>query len=69
MFKYFKQSILEEVNFFSLSKPSPALGPGVQSASTRNEYQKQKKMFLGSKVWLVQVHRADNLATIPEPTV
>jgi hypothetical protein len=37
-----------------------ALGPGLHSASNRNEYQKQKNMFLGSKVR--PVRRADNLA-------
>jgi hypothetical protein len=36
-----------------------ALGPGVYSASNRNEYQKQKIIFLGSKVRLV--HGAFNL--------
>jgi hypothetical protein len=39
-----------------------ALGPGVHSASNRNEYQKHKKKFLGSKVR--PVHRTDNLAVI-----
>jgi hypothetical protein len=39
----------------------------VYSASNRNEYQKQKKMFLGSKVqW---VCRADNLTAICELTM
>jgi hypothetical protein len=33
--------------FFNLPNPS---SPGVYSASNRNEYQKQKIMFLGSKV-------------------
>jgi hypothetical protein len=45
-----------------------ALGPGVYSASNRNEYQKHKIiMFLGSKVW--QVHRANYLTAICELTV
>jgi hypothetical protein len=43
------------------------LGPGVHSASNRNEYQKQKIMFLGSKMW--PVHRGDNVATICKPIV
>jgi hypothetical protein len=30
-----------------------ALGPGVLSASNRNEYQKQQIKFLGSKAWRV----------------
>jgi hypothetical protein len=34
------------------------LGPGVYSAFNRNEYQKQKIMFLGSRV--PPVHRDDN---------
>jgi hypothetical protein len=44
-----------------------ALGPGVYTASNRNEYQKHKKMFLDSKV--LRVRRADNLTTICEPIV
>jgi hypothetical protein len=36
-----------------------ALGPGVYSASNRNEYQNIKIMFLGSK--MRRVRRADNL--------
>jgi hypothetical protein len=45
---------------------SAAVGPGVHSASNRNEYQKQKKiMFLGSKVW--PVCTADNLTAICDP--
>jgi hypothetical protein len=44
---------------------SAALGPGVYSASNRNEYRKYKKnIFLGSKVW--QIRRADNLTAIYE---
>jgi hypothetical protein len=45
---------------------SATLGPGVHSASNRNEYQKQKNVS-GGKVWLV--NKADNLATICEPMV
>jgi hypothetical protein len=45
-----------------------ALGPGVYSASNRNEYQKHCIiMFLASKVR--RVCRADNLTAICEPTV
>jgi hypothetical protein len=40
-----------------------ALGPGVYSASDRNEYQKQK-LFLESKAR--PVRRADNLTAICE---
>jgi hypothetical protein len=43
------------------------LGPGVYSASSRNEYHKQKIMFLGSKAR--PVTKADNLVAICEPTV
>jgi hypothetical protein len=46
-----------------------ALGPGVHSASNRNEYRKhwKKIMFLGSKV--LSVRGADNLTAINEPIV
>jgi hypothetical protein len=45
-----------------------ALGPGIYSASKRNEYQKQKKiMFLGSRA--LPVRRADNFTAIYEPIV
>jgi hypothetical protein len=46
-----------------------ALGPGVYSASNRNDYRKHKKkiMFLGSKVWLVR--GADKLTATYEPIV
>jgi hypothetical protein len=44
-----------------------ALGPGVYSVSNRNENQKQKIIFLGSK--LRPVRRADNLIAICEPIV
>jgi hypothetical protein len=44
-----------------------ALGHGVYSASSRNEYQKQKKMYVESRA--LPVLRADNLIGICEPTV
>jgi hypothetical protein len=44
---------------------SAALVPGVYSASNRNEYQKQKIMFPGSRVR--PVRKADNFAAICEP--
>jgi hypothetical protein len=44
-----------------------ALGPGVQSASNKNEYRKQKNNVSGSKVR--PVRRADNLTAICEPIV
>jgi hypothetical protein len=48
--------------------PAPvAPGPGVYSAANRNEYQKQKIMFLGRRVR--PVRKADNLTAICEPTV
>jgi hypothetical protein len=43
------------------------LGPGVYSASNRNEYRKHKKKILGIKVRLV--HGADNHTAIYEPIV
>jgi hypothetical protein len=42
-----------------------AIGHGVYSSSNRNEYHKQKIMFLRSKVR--PVSRADNLNAICEP--
>jgi hypothetical protein len=47
---------------------SVALGPGVYSASSINEYQKQKIMFLGSRAR--PVHKTDNLTAtvILDPT-
>jgi hypothetical protein len=42
------------------------LGPEFYSASNRNEYQKKKKMFLGSRAW--QARKAD-LTVIFEPPV
>jgi hypothetical protein len=44
-----------------------ALGSGDYSASYRNEYQKQKIMFLGSRTR--SARRADNLTAICEPIV
>jgi hypothetical protein len=41
---------------------SAALGPGVYSASNRNEYQKQNTVFLGSRAW--PVCKADNFTAI-----
>jgi hypothetical protein len=35
--------------FFNLLNLPAILGPGVCSASNKNEYQKQKNMFLGSR--------------------
>jgi hypothetical protein len=56
------------INFFSIYLIIPAsLGPGVHSASNRNEYQKQRKMFLGSRARPVRT--ADNLTAICKPTV
>jgi hypothetical protein len=55
-------------NFFPICLIFPAaLGPGAYSASNRNEYQKQKIMFLGSKAR--PVRRADNLTAICEAIV
>jgi hypothetical protein len=44
-----------------------ALDPGVHSASNRNEYQKQKIMFLGIRAR--PEGRADNFTAIFEPIV
>jgi hypothetical protein len=44
-----------------------ALGPGVYLASSRNEYQKQKNMFLESRARLVR--EAYNLGAVFEPIV
>jgi hypothetical protein len=52
----------------SISRVLPAAGgPGVYSATNRNEYQKQKVMFLESRAR--PVRKADNLTTIFEPTL
>jgi hypothetical protein len=45
-----------------------AIGNGVQTASNRNEYQKQKKkIFLGSKVR--PVRKTDNITAVSVPVV
>jgi hypothetical protein len=46
--------------------PAP-LGPGVNSTSNRNEYQKEKNNVSGELS--AAVLKADNLADICEPTV
>jgi hypothetical protein len=49
---------MKSLNFFLIYLILPAvLGPGVYSASNRNEYQRQKKMFLGSRAWPVRKAR------------
>jgi hypothetical protein len=56
----------EVIECFSIYLILPAaLGPGVYSAFNKNEYQKQKKKFLVSRVQ--PVHKADNLTVICEP--
>jgi hypothetical protein len=60
----------DEVNdfFFSIFLILPAaLGPGVYSASNRNEYQKLRNNVSGSTAR--SVRRADNHAAICEPIV
>jgi hypothetical protein len=54
---------------FSIDLNIPAtLGPGIYSASNRNEYQKHKrKMFLGSREQAAP--KGVNLTAICEPTV
>jgi hypothetical protein len=54
----------DNINDFLFLILSPALGLGVDSASNRNEYQKQKKMFLGSRAR--PAPKADKLTTICE---
>jgi hypothetical protein len=54
------------MEFFYLILPA-ALGPGVQSASNRNEYQKQKNMFLESGER--PVRKVDNFTDICGPTL
>jgi hypothetical protein len=56
----------DEVKFLIYLILPATLGPGVHSASNRNEYRK-KKMFLGSKVR--PVRGADNITAIYEPIV
>jgi hypothetical protein len=53
-----------------VEEPGPfifMLFTGVYSASNRNEYQKQKKLFLRSKAR--PARKADNLTAICEPIV
>jgi hypothetical protein len=58
----------EVIFFFNLPYFPAALGPGVYSASNRNEYQKHKNNnVMGSKV--LRVHKADKLTAICEPIV
>jgi hypothetical protein len=58
-------SIPDEVIFLIYLFLPAALGPGVYSASNRNEYQKKKViMFPGSKAR--RVRRADNLTAMCE---
>jgi hypothetical protein len=55
----------EVIEFFQFSKSfQPHYGPGVDSASNRNEYQ---KMFIGSKEW--PARKADDFAAIYEQIV
>jgi hypothetical protein len=58
--------VVDELFSIYLILPA-ALGPGVYSASNRNEYQKQKKMFVESSAR--PVRRTDNLTAICESTV
>jgi hypothetical protein len=54
--------------FFSIYLiPSAALGLGIHSASNRNEYQKQKIAFLGSRAR--PMRWADNITGNYEPTL
>jgi predicted RNA-binding protein YlxR (DUF448 family) len=55
---------MSSMNYFNLITPSNrTIGPGVYLSSNRNEYQKQKKMFLGSRAR--SMRRAHNLAGEP----
>jgi hypothetical protein len=55
----------EVIGFFKLTLPfQPHYGPGVDSASNRNEYQESSKGGKGQPA-----HKADNLIAICEPTV
>jgi hypothetical protein len=54
-------------DFLNLPNLQATLGPGVHSASNRNEYRKHKKIMFLSKVR--RVRRADNLTAICEPIV
>jgi hypothetical protein len=56
---------MKSLIFFSSYLILPtALGPVVYSASNRNESQKQKKMYLGSRAW--PAREAHNLTAICE---
>jgi hypothetical protein len=53
--------------FFSIYVIHPAaLGTEISSASNTDEYQKKKKLFMGSRER--PEHKADNLTAISEPT-
>jgi hypothetical protein len=56
----------ERISLIYIMLPT-ILGPGVHSASNRNEYQKQTNNVSGSKAW--PVRRADKLEAICEPVV
>jgi hypothetical protein len=55
------------MNFSFYLMLSTAPGLGVYSSSNRNEYQKQKIIFLPSRAR--PVHKVDNITAICEPTV
>jgi hypothetical protein len=58
----------EVIGFFQLTQSFQShYGPGVDSASNRNEYQEYSWNILGGKGRTAR--RADNLAAICEPTV
>jgi hypothetical protein len=63
------QVSMRSLDFFSIDLILPAaLGPGVYSASNRNEYQELiKYFFLGSKAR--PARKADNLTAVFEPIV
>jgi hypothetical protein len=66
-----KSRVLDPIRrtiFFLIYQILPAaLGPGVCSASSRNYYQKQIKIFMESRAR--PVSRADSLTAIGEPIV
>jgi hypothetical protein len=57
----------EVIEFFNYIVLSATTDPGDYSTSNRNEYRKQKKMFLGNRARLVL--KIDNLTTMCVPTV
>jgi hypothetical protein len=61
------RALIERIIFSIYLITAALLVPGVYSASNRNEYQKQKNMFLGSRAR--QPHKDDNLTGISEPIV